>query len=293
MDHEPPFPVELEREIFETAAIMYPKIIPVLLRVSRRVLIWIEPLLYRVIRLDPSRGPRGGALRRAMQVKPAGFFRDNVRHVALFTVWEPEEDLYDLLRICPRLLSLACPPTLSTPALLPILQEMKGVRKFSCDLEFLFGYGAAVNLRHSFFRTITHMDMPDVLGNGNGIQVATSLAEGLAEMPALTHLALHDLVGGTTFLQRVLDGCAHLRAVVTLVNNAEWWRARKIADNPPVTDARFLVCTRPIYWDDWEVGARGGTDFWAAADTFLARKRRGEIEGSDGPKALKIDPQNF
>lgn len=40
MASDPFFPVELEREIFETAALLYPATIPSLLRVARRVLVW-------------------------------------------------------------------------------------------------------------------------------------------------------------------------------------------------------------------------------------------------------------
>jgi hypothetical protein len=36
----PAFPLELEREIFETTALLHPTEIPTLLRVARRVLIW-------------------------------------------------------------------------------------------------------------------------------------------------------------------------------------------------------------------------------------------------------------
>jgi hypothetical protein len=37
---EPFLPVELEREIFETAAMRHPKLIPTLLRVCHRVHVW-------------------------------------------------------------------------------------------------------------------------------------------------------------------------------------------------------------------------------------------------------------
>jgi hypothetical protein len=38
---DPVLPLELERKIFETTAEAYPKTAPTLLRVSRRVLIWL------------------------------------------------------------------------------------------------------------------------------------------------------------------------------------------------------------------------------------------------------------
>ncbi|KAK7062466.1 hypothetical protein R3P38DRAFT_3167467 [Favolaschia claudopus] len=53
---DPVFPVELEREIFEHTALMFPHSIPSLLRVARHVYIWIEPLLYRVIRVGEHPG---------------------------------------------------------------------------------------------------------------------------------------------------------------------------------------------------------------------------------------------
>jgi hypothetical protein len=40
MAPEPVFPFDLEREVFETTALMYPATIPTLLRVARRILTW-------------------------------------------------------------------------------------------------------------------------------------------------------------------------------------------------------------------------------------------------------------
>lgn len=40
MDAQPVFPMDLEREIFETAALLHPRGIPTLLLVARRVLVW-------------------------------------------------------------------------------------------------------------------------------------------------------------------------------------------------------------------------------------------------------------
>jgi hypothetical protein len=40
MPTQPSFPADLERELFETTALMYPNTIPTLLQVARRILIW-------------------------------------------------------------------------------------------------------------------------------------------------------------------------------------------------------------------------------------------------------------
>ncbi|KAJ7705402.1 hypothetical protein B0H17DRAFT_1037849 [Mycena rosella] len=74
MATEPIFPPELEREIFEAAALMHPNSIPSL---SHRVHIWIEPFLYIVIRIDIV--PMADAVRR--ETKPASFFQESVRHL--------------------------------------------------------------------------------------------------------------------------------------------------------------------------------------------------------------------
>ncbi|KAJ6505111.1 hypothetical protein C8R45DRAFT_544408 [Mycena sanguinolenta] len=53
-DHEPTLPPELERRIFEIAALACPVRIPTLMLVARRVKFLVEPLLYRVVFLKDS-----------------------------------------------------------------------------------------------------------------------------------------------------------------------------------------------------------------------------------------------
>ncbi|KAJ7131271.1 hypothetical protein C8R44DRAFT_850069, partial [Mycena epipterygia] len=76
------FPPEREREIFEIAALLYPGAIPILLRVARRVLVWIEPLLYRVVYVNghPPYSDMAHALLRATTTKAPDFFHV-VRHL--------------------------------------------------------------------------------------------------------------------------------------------------------------------------------------------------------------------
>ncbi|KAJ7750409.1 hypothetical protein DFH07DRAFT_546282 [Mycena maculata] len=247
MDIEPIFPPELEREIFETTAILHPKTIPTLLRVAHRILIWVEPLLYRVILSDESMD----ALRRAMHVKPASFFAASVRHLAFpgrrISSELPAEEIRALLQLCTNIVSLAL--NMDTPGLLPIMQEMK-IRRWVGWLVFFFeGNSDAVDLSHPAFRTVTHLHTFDDLRDD-------------AEVPRL-----------------VLERCTRLQVLLVFWDIPE--PARQMAANPPVTDVRFVVCIHGgVYRKDWEVGARGGTDMWTAADTFVARKRRREIDTS-------------
>ncbi|KAJ7489321.1 hypothetical protein FB451DRAFT_1390479 [Mycena latifolia] len=156
--------------------------------------------------------------------------------------------------------------------MLPVLQGMTQVRKWGGSLGNLFGSLVAIDLTHPFFRTITHMDLNDYLSS-NGISVCARLAE----MPALTHLCFHDFNNAEINLQ-ALEQCTLLQVLVNLRHGVGIDDLTR--EIPPVTDMRFVV---GVYrngwngWNEWELWARGGTDFWAAADAFIARKRRGEI----------------
>ncbi|KAJ6598355.1 hypothetical protein DFH09DRAFT_1304149 [Mycena vulgaris] len=105
----------------------------------------------------------------------------------------------------------------------------------------------------------------------NGTQI------GFAAMPALTHLCLAGEIGDD-ILRRMLEECARFQILVNLWIPRHISRAHEIAVSPPLTGVRFFVGLFGLYWDDWELGVRGGVDFWVAADVFVARKRRGDIE---------------
>ncbi|KAJ7182911.1 hypothetical protein C8R43DRAFT_1116525 [Mycena crocata] len=79
-----PLPAELEREIFRLAAKICPQTAPTLLRVARRVLVWVEPLLYETLILDCSVDDSlHPSLRLVLETKPPDFFRQHVRNLFL------------------------------------------------------------------------------------------------------------------------------------------------------------------------------------------------------------------
>ncbi|KAJ7221461.1 hypothetical protein GGX14DRAFT_388629 [Mycena pura] len=278
MGSNPVFPVELEREIFETAALLNPN--PTLLLVARRVLIWIEPLLYRVI--ETTKDETATALRLAMATKPASFFENNVRHILLFhtSAWK-KEDFYALLRLCPRIESLAYIPfgDCSPIVLLPIFMNMSHLQRWSGSLRYVFGKREAIDLRASFFRTVTHLDIFDMLDDGSTDNMR--ICADLATLPALTNLCLSEYAE-PTIVRRLLEECPVLRVLVNLWFEA-WSRdqVQAVVRNPGTVDPRYVVILFPAYanWeDDWQRGVRGGVDLWVAAESFVAQKRRGEIE---------------
>ncbi|KAF7373255.1 hypothetical protein MSAN_00534400 [Mycena sanguinolenta] len=267
-------PAELECEIFEIAALSDFHTIPSLLRVARRVLEWIEPLLYRVVMIGRS-SKKDEACRRALKLKPTVLAK-GVQHlfVTSLSSW-PEEDIHSLLRLCaPQLLSLAdCSTTFYKPTLLPVLLHAVRLRRWAGRLEHLFGDHSAIDLSFPAFRTITHMDIFDEFTDENDEVICA----GLSALPHPTHLCLNDTTSLDT-IPRIFTQCLSLQLLVLM--DAEEEIINEIAHNPPTTDVRFVVSGGGGYSNDWEVGARGGIDSWAAAEDFVARKRRGEIEAS-------------
>ncbi|KAF7377552.1 hypothetical protein MSAN_00177500 [Mycena sanguinolenta] len=276
MASDPVFPAELEREIFETTASLYPATIPSLLRVSRRVCVWIEPLLYRVIGTDP--GPSDSTIVQATRTKSADFFRYSVKHVYLGAAESYTEAILPVLRLCSEIHSVAYVDVHAEPKLLELIKEFREIRRWSGFLEGLFVDPSAIDLSLAVFRSVTHMDMfDDVFMNSPS---TARLCAGLAALPALTHLCLNRRVDGE-ILRNLLQGCSYLQLLVNMwadrMNAMDMVAAHRKAG---IDDIRYVVVVCDDYWSDWDVGARGGKDFWAAAEDFVMRKRRREIEES-------------
>ncbi|KAJ7906692.1 hypothetical protein B0H13DRAFT_2662708 [Mycena leptocephala] len=100
---DPRLPPELERNVFEIAALSRPTSIPHLMLIAWRVKDWVEPLLYRVILLDsgavskdmqgfPTLTPE--ILRRVIASRPPEFVQSVVKHLFL---WAPHRNNVDTI----------------------------------------------------------------------------------------------------------------------------------------------------------------------------------------------------
>ncbi|KAJ7735669.1 hypothetical protein B0H14DRAFT_2994441 [Mycena olivaceomarginata] len=249
---EPLFPQELEREIFEHTALMHRGTIPTLLRVARRVLTWIEPLLYRVIRVGRGHEHMVQALLNLSKgARTPHFLHKAVHHLALDHVSLDEGT--EILRLCTGVINFACSTQLVDPSFVPILAEL-GVQRLALCLQALFG-GAPINLTHSLFRSVTHLDILGVVG------VESALAE-ISALPALTHL--------------IAPRLELLLVQWSIYNEAQYISAQE----PCLYDLRLVIGLYYGYWEEWEAEANGVLVYWAEADDFVARKRRGEIEAT-------------
>ncbi|KAJ7435857.1 hypothetical protein FB451DRAFT_1379198 [Mycena latifolia] len=272
MIHTPPaFPPELEREIFEMTALMHPGAIPTLSRVAYRTHVWIEPLLYRVVRVngDPAWSGISSALLRATKLEPAPSFFHNVRHILLDTsaAWD-FDGTRNVLNLCTGLVDLAVIGVLGTvaldPAILPILQKIQ-LRRFSAVLARLFGGSDLIDLTHPAFASITHLNIFDEIGERIRAQIPLPL------LPTLTHLALYEQVPWD-LVKELLEECPRLHVLLVAFHKTVEESGRDWARKAPIDDVRFVVTQYTDYTTDWEGGAKGLADFWSLADDFVARK---------------------
>ncbi|KAJ7728271.1 hypothetical protein DFH07DRAFT_851208 [Mycena maculata] len=274
-DAKPYLSTDVEREIFETTGLLYPNTIPTLLRVARRVSIWVEPLLYRVLRISRY-SPLAGVVLDAVHSKPTTFLRTAVRHLLLdgSAQWS-QDDALSVLRLCTGLVSLLPFGRFASPALLPVLREMRSVRRLSASLEDLFGSSDAIDLHHPLFSGITHLDIFDPVESAPQIYVQ------LSALPRLTHLCLNNDIPAP-IAHVVLSSCPHLEVLVNMWAYLRLARAFAVAQSPPLKDPdpRFVVALYDDFSADWEAGSHDELDFWALAEIFVARKRRGQIPAS-------------
>ncbi|KAJ7888467.1 hypothetical protein B0H13DRAFT_2277407 [Mycena leptocephala] len=267
-DSSPIFPPELERKICEAAAYLHPETIPTLLLVAQRVREWIEGIRFETV---TSTGTLSTCpirvLKEVIQLnsKPASFFR-GVRHLNLF--FEGPEDIPEILSACSEIQHLAVVRYAVPLSTIPSLAALKP-RRLSLYLKHFNSF----DLR-PMFTFVTHLDTLDSLPFLPNDNIAHWLSF-MTLLPALTHLSLRR---GFDMTRDVLARCKKLEVLVFMHTTP---KARQHLVS--VNDYRFVHMFLLLFWDrvhDWVTGANGGIDFWARAEAFIAKKRRGEIAPS-------------
>ncbi|KAJ7866994.1 hypothetical protein B0H14DRAFT_2573166 [Mycena olivaceomarginata] len=250
----PPFlPPELEREIFENTATLHRDTIPNLLLVSHRVCEWIGRIKYRTVACA-----RFLLSMIRSNSKPPSFFRDRVETLIVQNL--EDDELEDILSVCTRAHSLTIIQHIGK---VPSLDSSRPRR---LSLYLRHADIASPHILTAMFTFVTHLKLFDLKPRWQAETTAH-----LALLPVLTHLALW----AAEMLIAALARCGGLRALI-YIN-----RCRGL-DPPPLDDARLVSLLGYERWDEWEVGMprRFKLDFWARADAFIAKKRRGEIKPS-------------
>ncbi|KAF7366315.1 hypothetical protein MSAN_00887700 [Mycena sanguinolenta] len=253
-------PPELERHIFELAATSHSKSIPTLFLVAHRVKIWLEPILYSVVVFsNPLPGHVCFDPVRFSSAVQSPATSQYVRN--LYISHEFSHRGFELIFAnCSSIQNLALFGGHS--GLLPFLSAMP-LRRLCTLLRFLFPQSP--DFSHPLFSRITHLQLWD---NHTGWKYWS----GLATLPNLTHLAF-----GTTrtlaIFQNMLTACSALQALVFTYSRVESGAGLESLAH----DVRFVCIPKPPFMSDWQIGARGGDDFWVRAENFIARRSCGEI----------------
>ncbi|KAK7052030.1 hypothetical protein R3P38DRAFT_3255262 [Favolaschia claudopus] len=278
---DPAFPPELEREIFETAAKLYPQTIPSLFLVAHRVHEW--RIQYKTITMRGIKSTCSWyALKEIIRsdLRPKSFLRDVVRHIFLppWDLTPSEEDLLQVFSVCTQIQSLALFLPIGAAPLPSTVQNaisaMKLQRLSLVSLEPLRDF---LHLHRRMFGHVTHLELWEL-----GVM---SWAIILDLFPSVTHIAIsahkdcHRTVPSAGFglSEEALAQCPQINVIIAI------GRASIISD---------LVTGLGLQWQDprlvfvkvdadaswleyeWTRGLAGEPDFWAEAETFVAKRRR-------------------
>ncbi|KAJ6529745.1 hypothetical protein B0H19DRAFT_1274138 [Mycena capillaripes] len=280
----PRLPSELERTIFEIAALSCPTDIPILMRAARRIKQWVEPLLYRVVFL--THYPSDHFTAKGFQIVPLGIFlmkiatnplgfQNAVESVYLLYDFTDIFTLRTILAACPRINNI-CAKSVMAPRHLPVLSQLESLRRLEVDLQRLFR-PQAVDFTHPLFRNVTHLVVRDDCGF-----LPSDFGEALSHIPHLTHIAFSPISTSEellmtlgTVLEMVRDH-TRLECIVFFISSED----ADIADDiwRYLEDSR-VVCislTNPPL--NWARGATTGHDHWALAEGLITVKRAGRVD---------------
>ncbi|KAJ7779619.1 hypothetical protein B0H16DRAFT_1682996 [Mycena metata] len=254
----PRLPLELERNIFEMAALSFRSSIPLYLQVAHRIHEWIEPILYNTLIIEwPRRPQMNEHIPTPADCRTVEFLASNVRQLNVYGSF-PDDQLYALLNACKGARDIALWVPFPRPDLVPLLHAIP-LERLSVEPRYLFGGVLRMDFTH--FAALTHLDIRNAAFND------WRLYSGLAHAPALTHLSFRDKFQSSV-LRGALAHCTKLRALGII-----WSPSRRAVDvkEGEVVDARlFMVVCDAL--EEWEIGARGGRDIWARAEPFIAKK---------------------
>ncbi|KAF8143026.1 hypothetical protein K438DRAFT_2111061 [Mycena galopus ATCC 62051] len=263
---DPHLPLELERAIFEMAALARRRTIPNLILVAARVKHWVEPLLYNVVMVssfNTAEQPLHGfplcsvrILLRVIATKPPEFLQKSVQHLFL----DAKTTLQELETIC-----MACNGVvdlfhfhtgydtgLKKLHALCGLQRLRRLTLSVKELETL----RAIDGR-SALDYITHLEV--IFDSGHHPQWHARLCA----MSSLTHIALPTAMRNDPQLRATLRECTNISCIVFLETGLP------VAPDDPFThDPRvFCLNTRLSYHDRWlrGVSVNTGKDFWVVA----------------------------
>ncbi|KAF7299806.1 hypothetical protein HMN09_00987000 [Mycena chlorophos] len=285
----PLLPLELEREIFETTAIFYPRHIPALLRVAKRVNLWLKPLLFRVVRFSDE--AHSEALHRAMKSEP-DLLRIGLKYLNLddvqYSGWLSDE-VDALLALSTSIIDIAVSHEHPTTHTYPVVPVQLQPRRFMGVIKSLLGVEPPA-MSTAVFLSLTHIELNESILNepqtGHDDKRPAIISALLAAAPNLTHLSSPQPMASLSWpaVQNVLEAMPKLKMLVALYsayNGRVSASELEEVNAGTIRDVRFMAGTFPDDGDsylDWEQSATcAAKDYWARGEIFLERKKRGQV----------------
>ncbi|KAJ7093614.1 hypothetical protein C8R43DRAFT_964553 [Mycena crocata] len=286
------FPLELERDILETAAQTHLGDIPRIILVARRVRTWIEPLLYRIVEFDDPKDTL--SFLDAIRAKSASVIT-NVKKIHSLrlssTQFQTSDDIQLLLETCSGVNNLMLCNQYSYSVLtapsLPTLLAAMHLRRLTVQLDQLFT-PQPIDFDHPLFMQITHLHL---LSPVEDTVFELRTLSDLEAMPRLTHLAFdpprpnagHGVSIFWTCLRFRSSDQLKLKVVVLTQPNPHIYSyvpveaallAKMMELVPYVV---ILALPHPLV--DWKTGAQGGDDIWTRGEALvdLPKEIRGEL----------------
>ncbi|KAJ7098205.1 hypothetical protein C8R43DRAFT_1141536 [Mycena crocata] len=269
-EHQAALPPELERAIFEIAALLWPSSVPRLVLVSKRVRKWLEPLLYHTLTVGEN-GITAYPLYQAtplttvMRHSQAGF-RKHVRNLFLDL---PHTDY--ILSVCTRVENLWLSSPLDDINLCRLVGSLR-LSRFYGDVQPLL---RTLPPNHQFFAHLTHLEL---MGSAGHVSTADlEIWSNISHLPRLTHLSFND----ETFIDiapALLQSCHSLALLIQLQEfgpRPDHWYSEDL-----IRDLRFVALSCRYFVKDWQVGVRTGWDYWARAEEFVKERQGGIIATS-------------
>ncbi|KAJ7087501.1 hypothetical protein C8R44DRAFT_991351 [Mycena epipterygia] len=267
-------PPELQRHIFEICALSRPVSIPTLMLVASHVKEWVEPLLYRTVTFHDTHTSMIPAfsskiLAKTLKARPACFFEQAVRHLLLPGGWQPALDRglsVQTLSVCTGIQNLWI-AEMALEDMIPSLARLPLQHLYAHVLPLL----RTLTPAHPFFSRITHLELLDLSNNSESWS-------GLSRIPHLTHLSFNDH-GFILLCPLLLETCASLAVLICLNEKALWASSPHHSYAAGLShDSRFVVMACAYYIKDWKMGVHAGQDYWSRAESFIAKRRSGEID---------------
>ncbi|KAF7377248.1 hypothetical protein MSAN_00145100 [Mycena sanguinolenta] len=286
----PVLPPELEQIIFEVAALSWPRLIPRLMLVAWRVKAWVEPLLYRtiivgshldILRKKPDSDTRPfpipyQSLLSLVHSSQSLRLLDSVRNLYIAHGDAGEEAA--IFAACSGIENLWL--SAGTSLVVLEIQFHRPLKRLHGTLKVIFGasISTAIDLTHSVFASLTHLEIFDFPEDGIDLRVWTALTH----LPHLTHLAFDD-EDYLPMCGSLLPTWKHLKVLVILYSGTDGsldaelfadYSVPELADEPRVV---LMVCSE--YLEDWIKGAHTGYhDYWSQAEDHIARRKSGEVD---------------